>query len=262
MSFKLIAKILDNVEIKPTAKFLLIAMASFASDDGRDIFPCVKTLQKKTGLSRMAVFNNLKTLEEQGFIQAVGKQKSGVIIYKIIVEKLDHGSTESVLGGILEIPEGVQQMDEGGIAGIPKSLLNPFKDLKSLKDTGVPEISTEKKERPKSEHYEIAEKIGSITKIDIEIETNKGRLLKRASELKKAGYGVQDLERFETWWYKFDWRGKKGAVPNPEMILSEIGKVKRVETKPREKMTQKEIWEAEAKAMTPEMIARSMGLIT
>jgi len=47
-----------------------------------------------------------------------------------------------------------------------------------------------------------------------------------AGVLKEAGYSIDDLRSFWTWWHKNDWRGQKGQLPTLPQLRSEIGKIR------------------------------------
>lgn len=52
-----------------------------------------------------------------------------------------------------------------------------------------------------------------------------GRVAKRGKNLRDAGYTLEDIQRLygkHGWWYRFDFRGKKGQPPTPEQIEKTI----------------------------------------
>jgi hypothetical protein len=76
------------------------------------------------------------------------------------------------------------------------------------------------------EVFNFAAKLSDICKMDMQITPVKGRLLRRAKELISAGYNENDLDIFIEYWKREDWRGRKGSIPTPELICTEIGKLK------------------------------------
>lgn len=60
-----------DLEIPTGEKMLLLVMASYADDDGGNIFPLVDSLARKTGQSPRAVHNFRSRLRDRGLIEAV-----------------------------------------------------------------------------------------------------------------------------------------------------------------------------------------------
>lgn len=63
--------------LRHPAKAVLKEMAWFADDEGQNIWPSVKTLAERTGLSRRAIQKFLRNLEESGAIRALGSRLGG-----------------------------------------------------------------------------------------------------------------------------------------------------------------------------------------
>ena len=63
-------------ELKALEKFILVVLSDYGNEKGENIHPSLNTLAEKTGLTRRSVINNLKGLEEKGYI---AKFKGGVI---------------------------------------------------------------------------------------------------------------------------------------------------------------------------------------
>lgn len=82
------------------------------------------------------------------------------------------------------------------------------------------EITTDKElpERKPNLVWDVAVNLGILTGMDIKLKTNKGRLLKSAKQLIEADYSAADILEFRTWWYKSDWRGKRGQAPTLAQI--------------------------------------------
>lgn len=77
-----------------------------------------------------------------------------------------------------------------------------------------------KKPKPKGNAYAIAKVIGDVCQMDFEM--NERRLLKEANILSKKPYVSPEII-YQIYgkggaWYKFDWRGKTGQLPRPELI--------------------------------------------
>jgi hypothetical protein len=64
--------------------------------------------------------------------------------------------------------------------------------------------------------------------MDIKIPAIKGRIFKRAKDLLSASIPptperVREIYGPGGWWYREDWRGRKGDAPTPENILETWG---------------------------------------
>ena len=73
MSIRALGWAFDQEIFPATNKFVLVAMANFASDTGSS-FPGVETIRQITGLNDKTISNALKTLEDLDFIWDTGKK--------------------------------------------------------------------------------------------------------------------------------------------------------------------------------------------
>jgi DNA replication protein DnaD len=71
-----------------TAKFILLALADNANDEGEGSYPGVDTLCKKTGYSTATVCNALNALRHNGFTQLMGRSKFDTNNYTILAAKI------------------------------------------------------------------------------------------------------------------------------------------------------------------------------
>lgn len=80
-----------NLELdSPISKFILIAVAQYADQDG-ECFPSQITLSKKTGLAERAIRGHLAKLEDAGFIKREHRfRKDGTKTSDFITLNLDH----------------------------------------------------------------------------------------------------------------------------------------------------------------------------
>lgn len=78
-----------------TAKFVLLALADHANDEGEAAYPSITILCKKTSMSRSTVCNALNALRTSGFTTFKGESKHRTSNYSINVSKLQ---TSSVAG--------------------------------------------------------------------------------------------------------------------------------------------------------------------
>lgn len=90
-----------------TAKFVLLALADHANDEGEGAYPSVKTICKKTNLSTATVVNALNALRTNGFTELVGRSKRETYNYTILVAKiagfqwLESDDSSGYNGGVL-----------------------------------------------------------------------------------------------------------------------------------------------------------------
>ena len=71
-----------------TAKFVLLALADNANDEGEGSYPGVDTLCKKTNYSTATVCNALNALRHNGFTELVGKSKYDTNNYTVLAAKI------------------------------------------------------------------------------------------------------------------------------------------------------------------------------
>jgi hypothetical protein len=71
-----------------TAKFVLLALADHASDEGEGAYPGVKRICKKTSMSTQTVCNALNALRHNGYTTKEGKSKFDTNNYTINLAKL------------------------------------------------------------------------------------------------------------------------------------------------------------------------------
>jgi len=111
MSIKLMADVWEHADAKGSELLLLLAIADNANDSG-EAWPGVKTLAKKTRLSKRNVQYLIRRLEIKGLLQVEeGKGPRGCNLFTPIIDR-----------GCNPASEGVQSSVGGGaIAVAPKS---------------------------------------------------------------------------------------------------------------------------------------------
>jgi DNA-binding MarR family transcriptional regulator len=78
MSYRL-QPLIWNTDMKPSQRFVMLALVDYADDNGQNIYPSIETLSRKTGYSERNVQRILKSLEDEGLILIVGRSKYGTI---------------------------------------------------------------------------------------------------------------------------------------------------------------------------------------
>jgi len=111
MSIKLMSAIFDtefrdlqdaegNTTKASTAKFVTLALADHANDEGEGAYPSLDTLARKTSLTRQCVINTLDALKFNGIATLVGSSRRGTSNYTIntaCFPRMDDGSKPRLL---------------------------------------------------------------------------------------------------------------------------------------------------------------------
>ena len=106
----------------------------------------------------------------------------------------------------------------------PLSLQDELTALNGATTTHSPGTEEKKQRKPRSKatpvapgvmssssHGEMFAALASLCVLDPKLKA--GQIGKAAKQLLEAGYTVADLDKFKTWWYSQDWRGKNGQPP-------------------------------------------------
>lgn len=128
-----------------TAKFVLLALADHASEDGENAYIGVKRICQKTNFSSSTVCNALNALRTSGIIELVGKSKAETNNYTINVSRL-----QSLKFQPLESPDSSRQNPTILAAEVKPSVNHqnnqekPKPDLVDLELSKLPAISLRK----------------------------------------------------------------------------------------------------------------------
>lgn len=139
MSVKAMGRVFDS-DLRPTTRLVALAYADHASHDGRNIYPSVGLIAKKTGLSRRTVQTATRELESLGWLLDDGIRKSGVRRWYM---PPDMGGG----GGAGDAPppdEGMQEMQGGGAGDTPEPSGKP--PVKPSIEPSVKAASPEKRQ--------------------------------------------------------------------------------------------------------------------
>lgn len=71
MSVKVMGMVFDATDISSTQKLVMLALADYANEEGRSIYPSVETISKRTSLTERAVRKTLSDLRKRGVIVIV-----------------------------------------------------------------------------------------------------------------------------------------------------------------------------------------------
>ena len=103
--------IYNGMEFKPGHKFVLLAYADHADHWGKNIYPAIETIAKKTGYDKRSVQRLTRELEEMGALVEDGQGPHGTNKWKMPLDRggdkitpLDRGDKITPEGG--DIPSG------------------------------------------------------------------------------------------------------------------------------------------------------------
>jgi hypothetical protein len=245
MSIRLMS-IVFECSLPTTEKFVLLAMADYASDSGESIFPSIATLARKTSLSDRSVQRSIQSLLEGRYLDMVreGGGRNHTNLYRIRVARFSEekgkavtpieaeelkGDTVSKKGdtvskkGDAVSPEPSLTIKEPPVAAPSKSLHGePVYEV--CDEYGIPLEQKKKKERraraTPPEQFEVAQALADVT--GMSFPANRARLAVEARELLKddrvsAKLILEEYGANGTW-YRMDFRGKKGERPTLRQI--------------------------------------------
>jgi biotin operon repressor len=89
MSLRLMVRVFQ-LDIPPSNKLVLLAMAEHANGEGSSCYPSIGTLMKETSLSRRSVQTVIRQLEKAGLLVRIGKARGGRSVtteYSLSLEK-------------------------------------------------------------------------------------------------------------------------------------------------------------------------------
>lgn len=113
MSIEAMTAVKECIALQPAEKFILLAMASYADQDGASIYPSHETIALWTGYHRTTIVDITQRLIKRGILQLVGKQARGQNEYMLNLDQL-----------------------------AALSVLEPLKHLKAIKDKRKPRLVT------------------------------------------------------------------------------------------------------------------------
>lgn len=218
MSVKIMGMVWD-CSLPRDMKFILLAYADHADHEGKSIYPAVATIMKKTGYSERSVQAITRKLVEYKYLIEDGYGPHGTNCYAVNVAVVCGGAK---FAGVQKTTKKSKKGGaKNGAKTAPDPSLNP--SLEEQPSEGTP--SGDPTPTPQQQMVEV---LASVSGFDIRL--HGARLGKTASKLVKAGYGAGFVEdnyahKTKSWWYREDWRGKKGERPTPEQVAETIGKI-------------------------------------
>ena len=163
MSYRL-QPLIWNTDMKPGQRFVMLALVDYADDNGRNIYPSIETLSKKTGYSERNVQRILKSLEDDGLIIITGRSKYGTIrimlnlpaIQGRMPEVVDTPPDDNLSQVNDKMSQSYDKMSQNDDKMSPDPLLNPL--INPLLDT----VNT----HTRSENFENSEVADGTFQVD------------------------------------------------------------------------------------------------
>lgn len=88
MSLRAIVAVFEHSESRLGDRLVLLALADYAHDDGRNAYPAVDTLAAKARVDRRTVQRSLAALETAGEIEQTGVTPRGTKVWRITLDAL------------------------------------------------------------------------------------------------------------------------------------------------------------------------------
>lgn len=137
----------QQVVTASSARHVLLCLANYAGEDGRNAFPSIARLCADTGLSERAVRNNLRELEESGVIRRGNQAVAAAFIdradrrptvYDICMDEAERGAADAAreTTGGTSFQNGGHLTTERGAADAPEPSYNH--QLNRQKDSSLP----------------------------------------------------------------------------------------------------------------------------
>lgn len=218
------------------SRLFLLAIAEFIQDGRHTCWPSVSTLSDMVGVSDRQIQRIARSLEEGGaIVAAIGHGRKHTTTYGLLVGLSDEEKntvTRDVKGDI-----AVSPIDNGKGDIKPDTAMSPliqekvtFEVEKVTFDAIKGDIAMSPEPKGTEKRTErgggdplfgaMFDSIARICQIDLKLCTKTERLqvAQVSKALRKAGKTPEDVPKVETWWYRFDWRGKKGEPPRPSQV--------------------------------------------
>lgn len=254
MSIKLMSEIWDNEDpgLSGSRLNILLCLADHANDDGV-CWPSIPRIAKRVRIDRNNVMDHIKALTKSGYL-AVERRNGTSNVYKVFAKKgsgatatggdsTTTGSGGSATGVVAVAPpkpsvnRNLEPSIETPVTPASQAQPNMLQDeltaLNGATPTNSPGTEEKKQRKPRSKatpvapgvmssssHKEMFTALAAMCVLDPKLKA--GQLGKAAKQLLEAGYTVADLDKFKTWWYSQDFRGKQGQPPALNVISSLI----------------------------------------
>lgn len=244
--------VLDRDDLNPFELALYVAIARHVNRESGLAWPSYSRLQQVAHMCRESVSKYLKALEAKGLIQIIRRYQPGtraraVNHYRLLPPRepdaqgsLRTGQAEDG-GGLRTKPEVVYAADDASLPAASQLVCqtdgNQIERNKKKNHTelnqkgaatppsapdGAPLLEKFSQEKRKDSWGNFCHTLANVCRLDYA--ANKAKIRRVAAILWRdgRGYSSDDLRTFEAWWYRSDWRGKKGDVPRLDEVVQTI----------------------------------------
>ncbi|MEJ5312200.1 MAG: helix-turn-helix domain-containing protein [Anaerolineae bacterium] len=243
--------VLDRDDLNPFEVMLYVAIARHVNRESGLAWPSYTRLQQTAHMCRQSVSKYLKSLESKGLIEIIRRQRPGtraraVNHYRLLVPvEPQPGSLRpdqaAYKGSLSDKSEIVYAADQDSLPDQPGVVYaadgNEIEENKKNNNIqtnhreaatppaapdGAPPLDQFIQDKKKDSWGNFCHTLAEVCHLDYA--ANKAKIRRVANILWRdgRGYSSADLRTFETWWYKHDWRGKKGDVPRLDEVVQTI----------------------------------------
>lgn len=222
MSVKIMTFIFGLQGLSSRDKFVALAYADHADDEGGSIFPARTTVAKKTSKDPRTVTRATRHLEEIGLFIADGIGKNNVKKWRINLNWV--GSKSPDLESQVGTDDTPSRDTTPTNTSVNHQLTTANAVVQEPKYVDVGKEFQESEKKPifkRAVQREYVGAISAVTGLDLNMNSNYSRMSKVARELFQAGYASKQIIHVYSEggaWYKKDFRGEKGQKPSPELI--------------------------------------------
>lgn len=209
-------------------KAVLMGVANHAGPEGKNIYPSVKRIAIYCGFSEATVQRKLAKAVNMKILRMVAEARQ----YRPREYEMDIALLEDMRS--VELDQLLAKHNQGSQSEAPQSATRTVIKEDSVGSSSVGESSKTKESsidsrlkssngRKLTQSQLWVKVLCEICKMDPDVMA--GRVAKRAKNLRDAGYTLEQIERLYAkggWWYRYDFRGKKGQPPVPEQIEKTI----------------------------------------
>lgn len=231
-----------NTTKASTAKFVCIALADHANDEGEGAYPSIAKLAYKTNLTKTAVINALDALKFNGIIISVGRSKWDTVNYTVNPICFSQDSQPALLVNPVDppsqpgLPEVVNPVDPNHTITIQEPSKQIFLTESELKEAGdkvnkIIELSTQPKnhyvgrDQVSPETLVYADWYNGVTNQAMTKRVKKS-WWKALGEWKEEGLEVAHLQE------AYDARSKWRTVTDPNELTKDAVAIKALGSKP------------------------------
>lgn len=205
-------------------QLVLLALADYADDTGGHVYPSLARLAWKIGCSERHIQSAMTHFRKQGILVKVADPG-----YRRPTEyRIDMSKATKKQSFDNERVNITSPIDERRVKPSSQKGEQEF-STRVNRSSQEPSLNHQEPSYDKTTFGALAE----VCHIDLQTITQKlrGMLNQTDKILRKAGTTPKHIEAFGDWWYKSDWRGKRGEAPRPEQVRDEWGKFKAYQQK-------------------------------